>query len=56
MIFEVNERNIRNMKDFAENKLTGFLTSNLTEFSECVFILSAVLKAIDEAKEKLSAD
>jgi len=34
-------------------KLAGFLTSNLTSFPACAFVLQSIMDAVEKAKEQL---
>lgn len=34
-------------------KLAGFLTSNLTSWPACAFVLQSIMNAVNEAKEQL---
>lgn len=37
-------------------KLAGFLTSNLTSWSACAFVLQSIINAVDDAKAQLGED
>lgn len=57
MEFTLDEEDLEELNRFIENgKFTQFLTNNLCNFSNVVFILQAVLNAKDEVEKKLKGE
>ena len=52
--FEIGLEDIEQIEEFLEDKLSGFLVNNLSDFTHCVFIMQAVVDKIKEVKDYYS--
>ena len=51
MVFSIEKEDLPEIKKFIEDKLSGFLVSNLTDFNHCLFIVQAIIDKINEIEK-----
>ena len=48
MVFSIEKEDLPEIRKFVEDKLSGFLVSNLTDFNHCLFIAQTIIDRLDE--------